>query len=204
MNSMPRSRNSMLDIVNRIENGENLSIDEAKGVKGRSLLFDIPEFDFIYDSPTEYLHLGCLGVVKKLVQLTFAVGENKPRITTRKLSSPALFNRLIQKIKVTNEFSRRVRDLDFATFKAQEYRNLCLFFFPLVIECIEENEKERNLWLYLAYLLRSCVIPSQEFRPLNVDVINSYCEKFYVLFESLFGARNCTYSFHVFFVTYWK
>lgn len=129
LNAMHRSRNSVMEIVNRIENNETLSIDEAKGIKGRSLLLDIPNFDFTYDAPAEYLHSGCLGVIKGLVQLTFNVGQKRQRITKRKLSSTEDFNKLMLATKVVKEFGRRARSLDFSVFKAEEYRNICIFFF---------------------------------------------------------------------------
>lgn len=79
MYSQHRSRNSILEIVEKIENNERLSIDESKGIVGRSLLLDIPDFNFTYDVPAEYLHSGCLGVIKKLVELTFNVVSKKKK-----------------------------------------------------------------------------------------------------------------------------
>ena len=200
LNSTHRSRNSVLEIIQKIENGENLTHDEAKGIKGRSLLLGLPDFNYIYDVPAEYLHSGCLGVTKRLVELTFNVGSGvkRIRVTKRKLSPTSKFNELMREVKVFKELSRRARNLDFAVFKGQEFRNIGLFFFPLVIECIEEGEKERNLWLYLAYMLRSSVIPSEEFSPINLQVIEECCHAFYKLFEKLFGVHNCTYNLHVF------
>ena len=128
MNSENRTRQKILSILERIENNEQLSIDEAKGVISRSPLLDLPEFNFIYDAPAEYLHLTCLGIVKRMVELTFDVGLNRTRKTKRKLSSSAQFNKLKLKTKVVKECSRRARNLDFSVFKAQEFRNLCIFF----------------------------------------------------------------------------
>ena len=199
MNSEHRSRNKVLEIVRKLENGENLSVDETKGIKGRSLLLDLEDFNYIYDVPAEYLHSGCLGVVKRLVEMTFSVGVNRPRITKRKLSSTKTFNTLMSKVKVFKEFPRRARNLDFAVFKGQEFRNVCIFYFPIVIQCIEANAKERHLWLYLAYVVRACVIPTEEFIPLNINDIEDACEKYYKLYEKLFGPQNCTFNTHVFF-----
>ena len=42
-----------------------LSSDERKGFYGRSLLLDIPGFDFIKGVSCEYMHTVCLGVIKK-------------------------------------------------------------------------------------------------------------------------------------------
>lgn len=123
-----RSRRTILEIIEKLESEENLSLDERKGILGRSLLLNVPEFNFVYDVPAEYMHCGCLGVIKRLVELTFAVGENRPRVTNRKLSSPTSFNELMMCTKVTKEFPRRGRKLDLAVYKAQEFRNLGLFF----------------------------------------------------------------------------
>ena len=193
-----RSRNSILNIVEKIENNEDLNIDESKGIVGRSVFLDVPNFDFVYDIPTEYMHCGCLGVIKKLTELTFKVGETRTRITTRKLSDPKTFNDLMAKVKVIKEFPRRARDLDFAVFKAQEFRNLALFYFPLVIECIEVGANEREIWLRLAFVLRASCNPSVEFAPLSIDDINNCCFQIYTLYEQTLGARNCNYNLHVF------
>ena len=190
-------------IVSLIEENENnsendpLTRDQLKGVVGRSLLLDWDNFDFTNNLPTEYMHLVCLGVVKRLTELTFNVGTNRPRITKRKLSSTAEFNKLMAETKVFGEFSRRARDLDFAVFKAEEFRNLILFFFPHVLECLEKSAKERDCWLYLAFMIRACVLPDNEFFNINVNQISIACTKFYKIYEKLFGYSNCTYSIHV-------
>lgn len=196
-NGPPRTREEILEIIEKIENDVPMTIDEAKGIQGRSILFDIPYYNFVLDTAVDYLHCVCLGVTKRCVELTFKVGDARPRVTKRPLSSPLLFNRLISSIKVFKEFNRRIRDLDFAVYKGQEFRNLVLFFFPLIINCIQEGAKERHMWLNLAYMIRSCVIPSEEFNLLSMNVINSSRDKFYSLYQTLFGARNCSYNTHV-------
>ena len=196
-NAEPRTHDAMLEIAKKIEREGKLPPDEAKGVQGMSPLFDLPNFDFMADSPTEYLHCVCLGVTKRMIELTFDVGERRDRQTQRKLSNVALFNELMQCIKVVREFSRRVRELEFALMKGQEYRNIVLFFFPVILSCIEKNEKERTLWLQYAYMIRSCVLSSEEFKGVNLDHLRETCAKFYKLYESLFGGKNCTYNTHL-------
>ena len=197
-----RTKEKILDIVALIENQDSdddpLSKDDLKGVVGHSVLLDLDGFDFVNCVPTEYMHLGCLGVIKRLTELTFNVGLNRTRTTNRKLSSTKLFNELMAQTKVVFEFSRRSRDLDFSVYKAEEFRNLGLFFFPHVLACIEKTAKERELWLYLAFLLRSCTIPDYEYFNSSVNQISLSCMKFYKLYEKTFGALNCTYSTHVF------
>ena len=184
------------DILEKIQNNDILSIDEAKGIVGRSLFLDIPYFNYLQDITVEYLHGVCLGVVKRMIELTFNVGESRQRNTKRKLSPVSEFNKLMAEVQSFREFSRRARNLDFSVMKGQEFRNIILFFFPIVVSCIEVNAKERRLWLLLAYMIRMCVIPNEEYDLIDPDVLE-YCGKhFYYLYEQLFHVRNCSYNTH--------
>ena len=193
----PRTRQEIMDIIEKIENDQVMTKDEMKGIVGRSVFIDLPNFNFVNDIPVEYLHCGCLGVVKRCVELTFKVGENRPRITKRKLSLPSQFNVQIFIIKSPREFNRRIRELDFCVYKGQEFRNLIMFFFPLVVNCIEAPAKERNLWLCLAFMIRVCTIPKEEFRIVSLALIERVTKQFYSLYQELFGMKNCTYNTHV-------
>ena len=195
-NGDPRTRENIQQIVDDLE---HLTPRERKGVVGPSALMDLPNFDIVMDTPCEYLHSTCLGVVKKTVELTFSVGDSRPRNTNRKLSDPGQFNVLMLNIKMPRESSRRARELDFAVLKGAEFRNIAIFFFPLVLECIEDGEEERELWLCLAYMVRACIVPSEEFRYVNINVIEMCSKKVYQIYERLFGAVNCTYNTHTVF-----
>ena len=197
MHKEPRTKEKVEEIANRLENGEELTPEECKGILGRSPLMNIDGFDIVMDCPTEYLHSGCLGVTKRLICLTFSVGENRQRVTKRKLSAPSDFNALILIIKVPHEFNRRVRELDFAVLKGQEYRNIVLFFFPIVIACIPDKDPERKVWLLYAYMMRSCTVPEKEFKNIDLQTIEDACEQFYKLYEKIFGPSNCSYNTHI-------
>ena len=67
-----------------------------------------------------------------------------------------------------------------------------------MLDCIEEEHEERKLWLYLAFMMRSCIVPSEEFRYVSLDDVEMCCKIFYKLYEKLFGAINCSYNTHVF------
>ena len=195
-NGNERTAEKILEISDKISEGQVLSIEESKGIKGRSLFLDIPYFDIVLDFPVEYLHCVCLGVGKRMIILTFNVGDNRQRATKRKLSNVEQFNQLMSCVLVVREFSRRARNLDLAVMKGQEYRNIILFYFELVVICIEPEAKERRLWLLLAYMIRACVIPNDEYKNIDNAVIE-YCGKqFYKLYEQLFHARNCSYNTH--------
>ena len=53
------------------------------------------------------------------------------------------------------------------------------------------------MWLYLSYMIKSCVLPSNEYSQIPPNVIKYCMESFYSLYQALFGVRNCTYNTHV-------
>ena len=196
-----RTVDKIREIANAIENDPELvktDPDYCKGIKGKSLLLDQPFFNVVKDVNTEYMHLVCLGVVRRMIELTFNVGENRERKTKRKLSPPQTFNDLIRLIQVPREYGRRCRNLDFAVWKAAEFRNALLFFFPIILTCIPDDcKKEKKVWLHLVFMVRACVLSNDEFRNVNVDDVQYASQKFYQLYEEVYGQNNCTYSIHV-------
>lgn len=194
-----RTNENINEIVMQIEASDHpLDRDITKGIVGKSLLSDQEGFDLVNDVPAEYMHSGCSGVTRRLTELTFKVGQVRLRNTKRKLSDPKQFNALIRNVKSPFEFGRRCRNLDFAVYKASEFRNLILFFFTLVLQCIpKEFAKERRCWLQLAFILRACVLSNEEFDKIRKTTINSLSQGFYKNYEKVYGPNNCTYSIHI-------
>lgn len=185
-------------VVNKIERSPiELDKHETKGFKGKSHFLYLENFHFIDCIPAEYMHCGCLGTVKRLVELTFNVGEKRDTPSKRKLTDTKEYNIIIKTIQVFREFSRRCRSLDPSVIKAQEYRNMILFFVPIIVDCIQhEFPKERQIWWYLSYIMRACVLPNEEFDLIKKDDIKKACKNFYSLFEKVHGPTNCSYSIH--------
>lgn len=46
-------------------------------------------------------------------------------------------------------------------------------------------------------MVRSCVLPNNEFVNVDIETVEKACENFYRLFEEVFGQKNCSYSIHV-------
>ena len=193
-----RTIENIIDITNKLQNGEELTRDERKGFWGTSHLLHQENFHFILDIPAEYMHSSCIGVVKRLFELTFNVGEVRDRVIQRKLSDPAELNIKMSSQKGTREFSRRIRNLDFGVLKAQEFRNFILFYFTVVISCIPNDcTREKKIWFQLAYILRACIITNKEFEKITQSVLKNIGLAFYKNYESVYGPKNCTYSIHI-------
>ena len=192
-----RTKEKILSIVEQIETNPEMPKNEKKGIKGRSLLLDLDYFDYVISIPTEYMHLVPLGVVKRLIEVTFTVGENRTRNTKLPLASPLIFNECMKNIKVFKECSRRARKLDLAVMKAQELRNVLILFFPVVTKCLEGKDKEIKVWEMLAFMIRACVLRENEFENVNQNEIKYCMNFFYLNYQQLYGYQNCTYSIHV-------
>ena len=46
-------------------------------------------------------------------------------------------------------------------------------------------------------MLRATTLPENEYTEVNKNKIRQCCEKFYILYEYVYGIENCTYSTHV-------
>ena len=112
-------------------------------------MLNLEDFDIITQIPAEYMHLVCLGVVKKLFKLTFQADNRMRIIDNQRLQQ---LNENLLKTQVPTEFSRRTRAIDFSNFKAEEWRNIIMFYFPLVANCLETSPAEASLWYLLAFM----------------------------------------------------
>ena len=200
-----RTVNAIRDISRAIATGRNsdeeseeLTRDERVGIVGTSLLLSQPHFNMIKGLPAEYMHSVCLGIVRRLLELTFKIGQSQESLSKRTLCPPVLYNSKICYIRVPREFNRRGRFMDLSIMKAQEMRNILLFFFPLIIDCIgNEYPKDQAVWLLLTYMIRACVIPNPEYQAIDPDFIHQCSAKFYKTYETVHGTSQCSYSIHV-------
>jgi hypothetical protein len=172
--------------------------DQLLGVQGRSPLFEMQGFDVVNGVVAEAMHLVYMGVAKKLMQLTFKTGSGKNRATTQQRVNVEPLSDGLLHVLVPSEFPRRTKAYD-AYWKASEYRNLLLAFFPLVVDCIPaERRNERTLWILLAYLTRTCIMSDEEYRTFSQAELKKHHDHFYKLFTKVFGLQHCTYNIHVF------
>ncbi|OXA56102.1 hypothetical protein Fcan01_08855 [Folsomia candida] len=125
--------------------------DEDDHVR-ETVLKNIPSLDLVLGFPQDYMHLICLGVVKKLLHLWISgkASHEKLRASEISLISDRLDN---LKNKVLCQFSRKPRSLDdLARYKATEFRQFLLYTGPVVL---------RNVVSPDSYQLFICHFPLQ-------------------------------------------
>lgn len=96
---------------------------------GTSCLTELPDVDLIISFPMDYMHLVCIGVVKKLIRL-WLTGKVPIRLPYHKVSQ--LSSALVQcKSFITNDFARKPRPVqDVGRWKATEFRQFLLYTGP--------------------------------------------------------------------------
>jgi hypothetical protein len=177
---------------------EDEHLDVCKGVAGESVFLDHPGFDYIKSIPAEYMHLVCLGLVKKLFELTFAVGQNRVRCFSYLRVPVKELDRLLLKQRVCSEMSRKTRRINFPNLKAEEHKYFILVFFPLILEAIPDSRpQEKQMWRLLGYLMRAYNLPQEEFDNLDKRDLYNIAKRYHNLYRKQFGQINMVYSLHL-------
>jgi len=112
---------------NMTYDGHHISSDISK-------LSDVPRLDMVLLFLLDYLHLVCLGVVKKLIQLWLHKGPINVRLHSRQILK--LSKRLIHlKNQIPCDFSRKPRAIqDVGRWKGTEFRQFLIYTGPVILE----------------------------------------------------------------------
>ncbi len=194
----PRSDSEIRRVAELVENGR---VTNSEGVKCRSILNNVKGLDLVNDIPAEPMHLVWLGIVRKMIKLMY----KQKTVTTSKywksvsfIQSPeSSINAELHKCKGLPEHNRRPRDLDTTVWKAEEYRNLVLVFWPAVAATAPSATK--TVWLLTVYIVRAFSLPDVFYEKLNRDELETnLLRRWYVAYEAAFKAANCTHNTHLF------
>lgn len=143
--------------------------------------------------PFDYMHLVCLGVLKKLVE-TVVFGKCQA-IKLQKFEIDILSNRLTTlQNYCPREFARIPRELDkYHTFKATEFRQLLLYTFPIVSKGILQTDHYNN-FLLLHASMRILLNDTSSIE--NVNFTDEALKKFVIDAENLYGLEFLSYNSH--------
>jgi len=108
----------------------NITDEEYHVGSVTSNLVELPNFDSVFSFSLDYMHLVCLGVMKKLLMLWLSKGPVGVRIRSAKINELSLYL-LNLKVCVTSDFVRKSRTLqELSRWKATEFR----FFFCYILD----------------------------------------------------------------------
>ncbi len=195
LNGRQRTRESLAEDLEKVATREKAYQDF--GYKGRSVVLDIlPDFDLIEGVPVDPMHLLYLGVGRAIFELLFNVRENRPTNLREGRQSTRELDELLPHVKVPSEIPRRPRPMDFKNYKGSEWRNIVLFYFPLVAQILRPGIR-RQLWLDFCFLARAFSIPDEYYNALNKNALKSVARSWYEHFSHAFGPLNMRYNVHL-------
>jgi hypothetical protein len=156
-------------------------------------LIDIPNLDMINAFPIDYMHLVCLGVVKKLLKLWVKGKPGENKLSHHQVSQ--ISSKLIQSRQLTpSEFSRSPRSFDeLDRWKATEFRHFLLYSGQIVLKNII-SENNYKLFLSLSVAIR--ILCSKQHYQSHNNFAKSLLIYFVQVFKVLYGEDKVSYNIH--------
>lgn len=162
---------------------------------GYSILNDIPGFLPITGTSLDYMHLVCLGVVKKLI-LLWTKGPFSVRLSTRQINKISHLL-LLCRSTTPNDFARRPRPIkDIKQWKAVEFRNFLLYIGPIVLKHILKPDIY-NHFVTLHVAITILIRPNLYQKEL-INFAESLLHHFVISFEILYGKQYISHNIHNF------
>jgi len=185
-------------LTKRIHNDFLLRLNEEYHVTDTmSLITKVPHIDIINSFPLDYMHLVCLGVMKKLIFLWLGNLKHAPlsvRLQSKKVT--IISNQLLSlKSFITCDFSRVPRSLsEVARWKATEFRLFLLYTGPVVLKSILTDECYSH-FICLHVCFRILLDPYVK----NYELIN-FCDRVLTYFVKrigkLYGNQFISHNVH--------
>ena len=157
-------------------------------------LLKISNLNCVSNFPLDYMHLVCLGIVKRMI--TFL--KQGPRVCR-------LSNAMLQEVsnilnslngKMPSNFSRQPRPLDeVERWKATEFKQFMLYSGPLALKCVVEKDVYEHfltLHVSLSILLNSC----NEYRTFYLDYAPQLINYFVMNAPTFYGNTFNVYNVH--------
>lgn len=148
---------------------------------------------FVSQFALDYMHLVCLGVMRKLLHLWLS-GPLSVRLSSK---SVKLISSYLLRVtnKVPGEFARRPRSLnDINRYKATEFRQFLLYTGPLALRKVLDSTKYRH------FLLLHCSMRILLFKRANdknyINLAKALIAKFVKDGSVIYGPEFCIYNVH--------
>ncbi len=199
-----RTHNRWLEAVADVEQqkacGSNDSVN-VKGVMGKSPLLDLHDFDIVNKAPTDPLHREWLGIVKgTLWKLTMGYGKSG-NLSAKGQRICSAVSDYYRRLRLPEEFSHRARPIDYANFKAHEWKSLVMTSFNEICNVVRQEIGHRvaHIWISFVFLVLVYYGPEWLYHEFEQDFLHDIHEKMYDNFETEFGQGACSYNWHSFY-----
>ena len=176
----------MIDCINAVAVGYPIN-----GVKGTSILIDIPCFDIINNTIPDYMHSVLLGVTKHFVSLWI---DNRGADYSLSVQNICDISNSWKNINLPNNCGRDTRSLtEKKKWKASEWQNFLFFGWPLVKNRIPAPYFSHWIKLVTAIML----LVSDSIHQGTVDDANTLLNEFSSDVELLYEKNHCLFNIHL-------
>jgi len=169
-----------------------ISQQDPKHHVGKSPLLKLADCRMVSGFPLDYMHLVCLGVVRRLMHLWI----NGTRDCKLSQTQVALISEHLVSMKryIPREFARRPRSLsEYKQWKATELRLFLLYVGPVCLKGVLSSEKYSN-FLDLSVAMRLLLSPQLHQHYLSYS--EQLLQYFVSQFGSLYGKDQLVYNVH--------
>ena len=165
------------------------------GVKGRTILLDIPLFNPIVQTPVDFMHCVLLGIVKTLLTLwldsknsteKYYINSNKRNILNKKLLSLKTYSECTRKPRIISEYKN---------FKANEFFNWMFYYSKY---CLSDMVLDPTYYRHFLLLIDTMeILYGNPFTIEQLEIANQKLNKFVNEYETLYGSQNMFYNVHL-------
>jgi len=156
-------------------------------------LLKIPHFKAVTNVPMDYMHLVCLGIMRKLMYL-WLNGEFYYRLQHRAIEE--ISTRLTTQLKpsIPVEFARKPRKIDYIKlWKATEYRQILLYTGPLAFNSILKKSVYTH-FMTLHVIIR--ILCSKTLYDEHLSYAQDMILFFIKTFIKMYGVQNVSHNIH--------
>lgn len=158
----------------------------------RTILEDLG-LDMVKDFPTDYMHLVCIGVMKKLL-LTWQKRAAPHHVISQDNVDEISRRLLHMRNSVPGEFVRRPRSLEeLPRWKATELRQFLLYTGPVVLKGVLPTTLYKH---FLSLHVAIKILASEQFCFIHNEYSQQLLRHFVSESEKLYGAHFITYNVH--------
>lgn len=168
-----------------------LQTQEEHHIGNISILATLPNFNITTGFSLDYMHLVCLGTVRKLI-LLWMKGPNEVRYPSWKIKEISSYIQII-KNKMPCEFVRKPRNLDEVNrWKATEFRMFLLYYGIIVTKPTLKHQH----WNHFFNLSISMIILLSPDHSKYLNVARQLLDSFVKDFEIIYGRYLISHNIH--------
>ena len=188
-----KQRVCFLPVSKQLRTDQSFRMQEHRGHHNvSSPLLDL-QVGLVSQVPLEYMHLVCLGVMRKILNLWTSSSKTKYKLS--RFNVEVISERLRRcKHYTASEFSRKPRGLEeLSHWKATEYRQFLLYLGPVVLKGMLEKSYYTH---FLCLSVSITILLNEVYISRHFNYAKSLLQYFVKEFATLYGQENLSYNVH--------